>query len=125
MVFDLIGLGFGGGIAATAVLSFVLMLYVIFDVIVSDEMLLLEKLIWIILAATTGFIGIALYLYLVKYRNELIADHADLESVQSGFTGTDTDELERLSRLKEKGDLTEEEFEQKKSEILGKESDER
>ncbi|MFB6208660.1 MAG: hypothetical protein ABEJ56_00805 [Candidatus Nanohaloarchaea archaeon] len=44
MVLDLIGLGLGGGIAATAVLSFVLLLYVIFDVIVSEEMLLLEKL---------------------------------------------------------------------------------
>lgn len=118
MVFDMMGLGFGGGIAATAVLSFVLVLYVIFDVIVSDKMLLLEKLVWIVLAATTGFIGIALYLYLVKYRNEFIADHADLESVQSGLVGSDIDELERLSRLKEKGDLTEEEFERKKSEIL-------
>lgn len=118
MVFDYIGLGLGGGIAATAVLSFVLVLYVIFDAIVSDRMLLLEKLIWVVLAATTGFIGIVLYLYLVKYRNEFIADHADLKSVQSGFTGSDTDELERLSLLKEKGDLTEEEFESKKSEIL-------
>lgn len=118
---NMIGPGFGGGIAATAILSFLLLLYVVFDVIVSEEMLLLEKLIWVVLAATMGFIGIALYLYLVKYRNEFIADHADLESVQSGFTESDTDELERLSRLKEQGDLTEEEFKQKKAEILGKE----
>lgn len=117
---ELIPLGFGGGIATTAVLSFALLLYVIYDAIVSEEMILAEKLIWIVLATTTGFIGIALYLYLVKYKGELITDHTDLESIQSGFKN-DVDELERLSKLKEKGDLTEEEFEKKKSELLGNE----
>lgn len=121
MFIEHIGLGFGSGIAGTAIFSFVLLLYVIFDVIVSDEMVLLEKFIWIVLAGTTGFIGIVLYLYLIKYENVYIADHAEIESLQSGFTGSNIGELERLSRLKEKGDLTEEEFEQKKSEILERE----
>lgn len=118
MVLNHLQLGFGGGVAATAILSFILLFYVIFDAIVSEEMILLEKLIWIVLAVATGFIGITLYLYIVKYRKEFIADHADLKSVQSGLMGSDTDKLERLSRLKEKGDLTQEEFEKKKADII-------
>lgn len=117
MVFEGPSLAFGG-VGLIAVLSFVLLLYVIYDVIVSEEMLLVEKVTWILLAAGTDFIGILLYFYIVIYRGELIADYTDLESVQESFTVSDVSELERLSRLKEKGDLTEEEFERKKSEII-------
>lgn len=112
-----------GGIGLIAVLSFALLLYVIYDVIVSEEMLLVEKAIWIVLAAGTGFIGILLYLYIVEYRGEMIADYTDLNSVQKSLTGSDVSELERLSRLKEKGDLSREEFERKKKQILSDEDE--
>lgn len=117
MVVGLPPLGLGS-IGALAVLNFVLLLFVLYDVLVLDEMLLLEKAIWILLAVGTGLVGIVLYLYLIKYEKEFIADHTDLVPLQESFSSSGISQLERLSRLKEKGDLTEEEFEQMKEEAL-------
>ena len=72
-----------GGLGFVAAATFFLTIYVIYDTLVSDEMILLEKLIWIVLVAMTNFVGIILYLFMVKYRKELISDHTDLEKVQA------------------------------------------
>ena len=74
-----------GGIGLAAVATFVLTLYVIYDMLVSDKMILLEKLIWIVLTAFLNLVGIALYLFMVKYQGELIADHTDLKGVQQNI----------------------------------------
>ena len=72
-----------GGIGLAAVLSFALTIYVIYDVLVSERMILIEKLIWIALVAFLNLVGIALYLFMVKYRKDLIADHTDLKGIQN------------------------------------------
>lgn len=88
-------------------LTFLVTLWVIYDVVVEqDGMEPLEKLVWVLAVLFLNLIGVVLYVALVKYRGEQL-----LSSSRAA-------QLERLADLRDRGALSEEEFQEEKRTLL-------
>lgn len=112
------GMG-AGSIALTALFGLLLALYVLYDIIVQrEEMLLLERVIWVLLIFTANLLGVVLYIFIVIIQRTTLNEMLGLESVQQSLTARHVSELERLHRLHEEGALTDEEFEREKERLL-------
>lgn len=112
------GMG-AGSVALTALFGLLLALYVLYDIIVQrDEMLLLERVIWVLLIFTANLLGVVLYIFIVMIQGTTLNEMLGLEAVQQSLTARRVSELERLHRLHEEGALTDEEFEREKERLL-------
>lgn len=112
------GMG-AGSVALTALFGLLLALYVLYDIIVQrKEMLLLERVIWVLLIFTANLLGVVLYIFIVMIQGTTLNEMLGLESVQQSLTARRVSELERLHRLHEEGALTDEEFEREKERLL-------
>ncbi len=97
-------------------IGFILTIWVIYDsLVVQEEMDVIEKLIWIIASFLVPLIIPIIYYIVVKRNNTYILN----ETSFSSFKGeSEIDQIEKLHELKEKGAITEKEFEKKKKELL-------
>lgn len=105
------------------VIGLFLALYTLYDVIFKrEDMLLLERVIWLVLIFTANILGVLLYLFVVIVQETSLEELLDLDTLQRSMAGRSVDDLERLHRLHEEGALTDEEFEREKRKLLGEES---
>ncbi|OKY77530.1 MAG: putative membrane protein containing PLD-nuclease N-terminal domain [Candidatus Methanohalarchaeum thermophilum] len=113
------GTSFAAGLGLLInLISLILLIWVLYDTLVVQEgMDEIEKLIWIIASFILPIIIPLAYYFIVKVNETYLMD-GGLGALKSG--SSDVDELEKLHELKEKGVLTEKEFEEKKKEILNK-----
>ncbi|MFB6077168.1 MAG: SHOCT domain-containing protein, partial [Candidatus Nanohaloarchaea archaeon] len=99
-------------VTALGLIYVAVLLYVLYDLLVNqDEMVLVEKLVWAVVALWLNWIGVLFYLYVVKDRGRHLLDEQ--------FGGGRYVKLDRLRDLHEDGVLTDEEFEQEKERVLG------
>jgi phosphotransferase system glucose/maltose/N-acetylglucosamine-specific IIC component len=101
------------GLAAT--------IYALYDIIFRQPaMERIEKLIWIIVILVFNIVGVLAYFLIVKYLDE----NPVSEAITTGREHRRINDLEELADLKERGVLTEDEFQREKERILGSESGE-
>lgn len=104
-----IGLLFG-------LLTFLLTIWVIYDtLVVQEEMDIIEKLVWIIGSFIIPLLVPIIYYIVVKRNKVYILRDTSLRSLGEY---SDVERIEKLHELKEKGAITEEEFEEKKKQLL-------
>ncbi len=100
-----------------SLVSIVLFIWLIYDTLVlQKKMNPIEKLFWIILAFFVPIIIPIVYYYVVIKNQRQVFDGC------SGFPifSKDLDEIEKLYELKKEGAITEEEYNQKKKQLLEK-----
>ncbi len=91
-----------------------LTLFVFYDVLfVQEDMTDSQRIVWVLIVLFLNVMGVVLYLIIVKMMD--MRPFAEMLPNERRRLTT----LERLQRLKEKGTLTDEEFEMEKDRILG------
>ncbi|OKY77224.1 MAG: putative membrane protein containing PLD-nuclease N-terminal domain [Candidatus Methanohalarchaeum thermophilum] len=105
-----------GFILIIPILGVILTIWVIYDsIVIEEEMMPLEKIIWILAAFILPIIGPIVYYIIVKKNEKSLFEGNNIRMRQS-----DLDKLDKLHQLKEKGIITEKEFKEKKKKILEK-----
>lgn len=96
------------GLAAT--------IYALYDVLFQQPaMESIEKLVWIIVILVFNLVGVLAYFLIVKY----LGENPVSDAIAVGTEHRRIDELEELADLRDRGVLTEDEFQQEKQRILG------
>lgn len=115
MVMDILMPFAVGASVLVSLLGVVLLLYALYDLlVVQRDMMTGEKLIWLIILLLFNVLGAIIYLVVIKYMQEhpfegLLSIEEEEERLA---------QLERLSDLKERGAITEEEFQAEKERIM-------
>ena len=123
------------GDALLTVLEFALLFFwiwiavgVIFDVFRSHDLSNGAKALWLLLILVLPLLGVLVYLIVRGHtmHEHQVADQtravAFQRFVQSGATAGPADDLNKLADLRERGVLTDEEFERAKAKVLGQSS---
>lgn len=105
---------------AISLLGVVLLLYALYDLlVVQDTMATGEKLIWLVILLLFNVLGAIVYLVVIKYLQEHPFESLlSIEAEEERLT-----QLERLADLKERGAITEEEFDAEKERIMNETSE--
>lgn len=115
-MFDLILMPFMAGMAFLAVFAAFITLYALYDVLINQERMQgLEKLIWIAAIISFNLFGVIAYFIIVRSEGTLLLEPRSVQAEHRKLS-----DLERLKDLKEAGILTDEEFEEEKRKILGR-----
>ncbi|PTD93397.1 hypothetical protein C9439_07470 [archaeon SCG-AAA382B04] len=115
-----LGLGFGIFmfllIIVLAFAPIILFIWVIYDsIVVQKKMEPIEKLIWIIASVIVPLIVPIIYYLLVKREGNYLLG---IEGKKLQGKETKYDKLEKLHELKEKGVITEEEYQEKRKQLV-------
>jgi hypothetical protein len=104
----------------------IILFRVIFDIFRSQDLSGWGKAGWLILCIIVPFLGVFIYLIARggkmqerDFRDAQAQDQAFRAYVQDAAGGSSADELTKLADLKDKGVITEADFEQQKAKILG------
>lgn len=112
-------MGFGGfflfpfAMFLFGVVWLVLLIWVVYDVATRDDMWIGEKAIWVAVALLFNVLGPLVYILVVYLRGEPLFEPGGPPGARGGLR-----ELERLADLRERGAITEEEYEELKWERL-------